>query len=265
MRIIDNFSIAISTRNERILQAIRLAESVCEIGQVVIIHQVDDDFITPSLPMNISYLQLRGRGVAKSRNAALAKIKSGFIWFLDDDVSVDVPLAKVSLLRLLNDNAEVDIFTFGVLSEDGKPRKKYSAKSFKHNLISILSVGTIEIVVNRDRLIDANCSFPEDMGAGSEIPIGDEPVFLSRCLKSDLHIHFFPEYFISHPFESSGNDFTNRLASYSRGVVFRRIFGFGFGALLLSAMFIKKLILGRFISRSFIVAYFCALRGLCKA
>lgn len=261
---VPDLSIAISTYNDRISQAISLAVELEPIGSVFIFHQVTEEVEYPPIPDSVRYVRLRSKGVAKSRNAALACVESRYLWFLDDDVTVDVERAKSFALRFLNGPPYPDILTIGILDEMGRPRKNFPTKAVEHNMLSILSVGTIEIIVNREKVKSRSCIFPEDMGAGSKLPVSDEPVFLAQCLKNGLKIEFIPEYFVSHPAESSGGQFTNSLASRSRGVAFRRIYGLMLGGILLTAMFLKNLLKGKFSLRTFLNSYYAAMCGLFK-
>lgn len=260
----QRITIAISTYNDRIQKAIKLALSIQDIARIMIIHQVSYDFDTPPIPKGIDYFKLEGVGVAISRNFALDNAKSNYLWFLDDDVTVDAEKARNFIFHLLQNPEKFDVVTFGVLDESGSPRKNYPNKTKGHNLISILSVGTIEIIANRDRVIRSGCYFPMDMGAGSDLPLADEPVFLAKCIKSGLKVVFQPYYFVSHPYESSGGSFSSIRASRSRGVAFRRIYGPIAGLILLTAMLLKNLIKGNLEARLFVTTYYSAVCGLIK-
>lgn len=257
-----DLTIAISTHEERIHQAIKLASSLSNIAPVMVVHQTQSDFPNLAIPDSINYVRINSVGVSKSRNIAINSATSKFLWFLDDDVSVDIKKSKGFIEDIVASEHAIDVITIGVLDENGVPRKKFPNRKKKHSLLSIISVGTIEVIINRKRIIEHGCYFPEDMGAGSNLPVADEPVFLANCLKKNLSVHFFPAFFLSHPRESSGGNFENILASKARGVAFRRIYGISIGLILLTAMYLKKATKGTLKLTNLLKNYRLALSGL---
>lgn len=246
MAVVD-LEVAISTYGERVEQAMSLAEKLSMFASVIVVHQAPEEVDVEALVSErIRYVQISSRGVTKSRNEAIRVCQAKYLWFLDDDVDVDVSKAKDFFeSRFLSCMAGADVLTFGVLNEYGGLRRVFPNKPKKHNRISILAVGTIEVVVDVQKLRSAHIFFPEDMGAGSALPVADEPVFLAKCLSGGLKVVSFPVFFVSHPVISSGGDFGDKRSSLSRGVAFRRIFGGFFGGGLLFLMYTKKLVVGR--------------------
>lgn len=241
-----DFEIAISTYGERLEQAMSLADKLSVFANVLVVHQVPGrvDVEAPGSE-RIRYVQMCGRGVTKSRNEAIISCRAKYLWFLDDDVDVDVPKAKAFFeSKFLSCMADADVLTFGVLNEYGGQRRIFSGKPKKHNRLSVLSVGTIEVVVDVQKVRSENISFPEDMGAGSTLPVADEPVFLAKCLSSGFGVAFYPVFFVSHPTVSSGGDLGDKRSAVSRGVAFQRIFGSFLGGGLLFLMYTKKLVTG---------------------
>ncbi|MGR4989850.1 glycosyltransferase [Vibrio rotiferianus] len=166
-------------------------------------------------------------GVTKSRNLAIKHIPSdaSYVFFLDDDVELE----KLSYEKLIQSFAksDYDVLTFSVSDLAGNRLiKNYADKEFKHNNISILKVGTIEIAVRASVLLEnSHITFPENLGAGAKYPLCDEPVFLSRLIKSGCKLGFIPEVITRHPLESSGKEIKNSNEMMARGIAFREIFG----------------------------------------
>lgn len=242
-----DLEVAISTYGERVEQAMLLAKKLSMFASVIVVHQAPEE-MSVEVPASerIRYVQISSRGVTKSRNEAIRACRARYLWFLDDDVDVDVSKAKAFFeSSFLSCMADASVLTFGVLNEYGGLRRLFPSKPQKHNRLSILAVGTIEVVVDVQKLRSANILFPEDMGAGSSLPVADEPVFLAKCLSGALEVVYFPVFFVSHPMISSGGDFGDKRSSLSRGVAFRRIFGSFFGGGLLFLMYTKKLVAGR--------------------
>lgn len=169
---------------------------------------------------DIFYYPLNSVGVTKSRNYLLDQCDDGIIWFCDDDINFENGFADTILNSHAKDPSTV--ITFIVNDDLGMPRKLLlSNKITQRTKLSILSVGTIEITIKKNE--SKQIRFPEDMGAGTLIPIGDEAVFLSQFLEKKLIISFHPQVICSHPRESSGS-VNSSLSNYSRGVTIRRVY-----------------------------------------
>ncbi|WP_323891065.1 glycosyltransferase family A protein [Aeromonas veronii] len=170
---------------------------------------------------DIIYYSLPSIGVTKSRNFLLESSSADILYFCDDDISLEVDF--FSTLRLAHNTRDETVITFVVNNDKGKPRKSFPSKSKARSKWSILSVGTIEISLKRNNSLGIR--FPEDMGAGSKYPIGDEAVFLSRFLNKGRRIYFENKVICSHPDDSSGAA-VDMHSIYSRGLTIRRVFPF---------------------------------------
>ncbi|MGY0616916.1 glycosyltransferase [Vibrio sp. FJH11] len=181
------------------------------------------------------------KGVTKSRNIALKHIPqdSSYVFFLDDDIVLEKQCYE--RITMAFDNSDYDVLTFSVSDLEGKRLiKNYSNKEFRHNNISILKVGTIEIAVKASILLNnPNIVFPENLGAGAQYPLCDEPVFLRSLSKSGYKLGFMPEVITRHPLESSGKEIKNSNEMIARGIAFKEIFG-GWSILLNLAFYIKS-------------------------
>lgn len=172
---------------------------------------------------DIKYFPLKSKGVTKSRNYAIRKANSDILIFCDDDVKYAENLYDlVCNAYLKNDN--VDFITFSYI-KTGLGLHKFSKRSYKHSYKTILNVGTIEVTCKRKELDSIIDWFPEDMGAGTKYYLCDEPVFLSRLLKSGLTGCYIPKVIGEHPPESSGIEFIDVNSLISRLYCFVRIFG----------------------------------------
>jgi glycosyltransferase involved in cell wall biosynthesis len=222
--------ILLSTSNERICNIAKLIDSIdfsfCEL---LIAHQctkkLSDDamkFIENiKLRDNIIYFHLSSTGVTKSRNFLIKNSSSDFIAFCDDDIEY-IP----ETLRNIRDimiKDKIDILSGITLTPEGKKIKNYKVNRNKHTKLSILKVGTVEVIARRNAL-NNEIFFPEDMGAGEHYPICDEPVFLSRCIDKKLKVEFIPINICIHPPISSGMN-VSEIFTQSRGLCFRRVFG----------------------------------------
>ncbi|PHM68338.1 glycosyltransferase family A protein [Xenorhabdus sp. KJ12.1] len=212
---------------------------------IIIIHQIineknyDDISYKLENRNDIDYYKLKSKGVTKSRNLAIKKSKNDIILFCDDDTSYKDGFQDF-ILRQYETNEDIDFITFSY-SQKNKILPKFSKIKFKHNIKTILSVGTIEITCKSNILKEKKLFFPEDMGAGEKYFLCDEPVFLSRLLKDKLKGIYIPYIICEHPDESSGSIFNHRNAYASRLLCFIRIFGFSLGRILYLFFIIKNI------------------------
>ncbi|NRD74700.1 glycosyltransferase family 2 protein [Shewanella sp. VB17] len=183
---------------------------------------------------DVVYYALSSKGVTKSRNFLLDKASSDIVYFCDDDIILEKNIFS-SILKSHSETAN-EVVTFIVNDLEGNPRGSFPQSKINRNYFNILSVGTIEISLKRECY--NTIRFAEDMGAGANIPIGDEAVFLSDCIKNGLKIQFIPIVICKHPLESSGGTVTEN-SMFARGVVFRRVFG-RWGWFILLPFFIKR-------------------------
>ncbi|MGG4610054.1 glycosyltransferase family 2 protein [Providencia sp. Me31A] len=181
---------------------------------------------------DIRYFSSNDKGVTKSRNLAIAKSTGEILLFCDDDVIYNGDIQK-NILNAYRENIHAGFLTFAYTEDIKKIKsKKFKDNSFKHTLLTILSIGTIQISCKKALLTNLSITFPEDMGAGSKYFLCDEPVFLSNFIKSGIDGYYIPISIGYHPVESSGNIFNNKNAFISRLLCFKRIFGKFNGSLL---------------------------------
>ena len=145
------------------------------------------------------------RGLSKSRNLAIAHCTSKYAFIMDDDVVI-----KSEALDRLVFNAEkdnLDVFTCSFLYENGDNSKAQFNDEFVHNYFTLAKVSSIEIGFKVESVKKNNIFFHESFGLGTDLPSGEEYIFLTDCLKMDLKIKFFPIIIGVHPNITSGMDF----------------------------------------------------------
>ncbi|WP_230845152.1 hypothetical protein, partial [Vibrio harveyi] len=104
--------------------------------------------------------------------------------------------------------------------------------------------------ISAKRDLIKNVRFCEYMGAGSEIPIGDEAIFLSDIM-TNYTISHADVNICYHPHESSGSCKESKF-SYARGMTIRKVFGFYYGSLIVIPFFIFRAKLFRYSPKQFI-------------
>ena len=222
-----------STYNERLSKLIDIIPVYHDNINIIIVHQVFDYEADERLLLtleqllenraDVSYFKLKSRGVAKSRNYALLKATSKYALFCDDDAGL---LANIKdIISYFDENKEAKFLTFSYKICENIRHPKFKPDIKKHNLRSILSVGTIEIAIDREFVVANNISFPEDLGAGMKFNLCDEPVFLSKIIKCGGKGIYMPVDICIHPTNSSGELFDGKCEMKSRLIAFRYIFG----------------------------------------
>ncbi|WES66718.1 glycosyltransferase [Superficieibacter sp. HKU1] len=222
-----NLDVLISTYSDRILDILKRLPSEKKNVRYLIGHQKYHVGVGEEVSeiinsrRDVLYFRLDSLGVTKSRNFLIKKSDADIIWFCDDDITFAENYYEKIISSHLEDNS--DVITFIIVDETGQPRKKILSDNDikKRSILNIMSVGTIEITIKKPH----NHFFPEEMGAGTNLPVGDEAIFLANILKQGKKISFHPKIVCSHPCESSGTQ-NSVITAYSRGVTFRQVFGF---------------------------------------
>lgn len=220
-----------STYGDRILNLINNLPTKSHNVNIIIVHQAATLISKKRILQiiknrsDIIYITTCTTGVTKSRNIGIDNSTGDVLLFCDDDVIYKDNIYNT--ITRVYENKKIAFATFPYSYSDNLnvPAPKFKSTSYNHSYKSILSVGTIEITCKRESLISNNIKFPEDMGAGTELFICDEPVFLSRLIKKNLTGIYIPTLICSHPRLSSGSVFNEKNAFLSRLLCFIKIFG----------------------------------------
>lgn len=235
-------SIVIATSNARV-HAIKLPERVIGI-QYVIVHQVFGDYIDTCLPgavvsrNDVSYERLEGAGLSRSRNFGILASSGKYLYFMDDDVAFHAP-AILAIVEIMQ-SEKIDVGTCMHRFENGSLARRYKKYQYKHNLLTLAKVSSIDICINLDAVRHKSIFFDERFGLGTSLPSGEEFIFLSDCWRDNLLMVFLPFVVGVHPNITSGADYysTDDRVLAKREML-RRVFG-GFFPLLLLAFWLKK-------------------------
>lgn len=164
-----------------------------------------------------------GRGVARSRNAAIEDARRRYLLFCDDDVDVrtDGVLAAVEHLR----RTGAAIALGRAVDPDGRFRKRYRTdRPTWLTLTNSAKAATYEMLVDVAQVRQAGVRFDERFGAGVETYLGDEYLFIAELLRAGLKGYAVPLVFGVHPFLSSGSHWGGE-DLHVRAVVLNHVFG----------------------------------------
>lgn len=245
-----SISICISTYGDRIVQLSRWVFDD-RINYFVIWQRGSSPLDEPIFPSNVQLIISESRGVAISRNIALAQCGTKWLWFMDDDVTISNDAIN-NLLKLIPDYIETDILIASVSFGSEKISKKFIGKT--SSILKVFSFGTIQIICCPVVARRYGCLFPTNMGSGTQYPVCDEPIFLSRMIRrAHVQICGVPQILIEHPPMSSGLNLQGTGHLISRAMLFREIFGFPLCIIASTLFFIKHV---RKINRNFIYLYY---------
>lgn len=123
----------------------------------------------------------KNKGLSKSRNFALRKCDTEWIWFQDDDI--ELILERVLVLINKIKDYESDVLLVRVASRE---RPEEGFKNYEryavHKFFLALRVSSIEIVARVDFLKKYNLKFDENLGLGSALPSCEENLFFYDCV-----------------------------------------------------------------------------------
>ncbi|EHJ93075.1 hypothetical protein KUC_0019 [Vreelandella boliviensis LC1] len=143
---------------------------------------------------------------------------------MDDDVEFD-PESIMYLVNWMEEN-HVDVATCQFEFNNGSYPRNYKKIPFKHNMLSSAKISSIEICLNIEKNREKKIFFDERFGLGTDLPSGEEYIFVTDCIKSDLAVWFYPIVCGVHPNITSGMDFyTSANKTLAKREMLKRIFG----------------------------------------
>ena len=130
-------------------------------------------------------VELKNRGVAKSRNAALDRASGEFLLFGDDDMKF-IESGIDQALEYFRNNPDCSIILGQAVDQDGALRKNYESARTPLKLTNSARAATYEMLVRVDALRDKQIRFDENFGAGAVNYLGDEYILIADALRAGL-------------------------------------------------------------------------------
>ena len=222
-------SLLLSTANGRINQVDGSLLKNNENVELVIVHQIYNDSVEKFNYYSQEKVFIRNeKGLSKSRNIALANAEGDICMLCDDDIKLVQNFNKI-ILDTYNENPEADVICFQVIDDNGTKFKNYHPNKRWLNLMTLMKVSSIEITFKLKSIQNSNLKFDEEFGLGTEMPTGEESIFLVDAYKKNLKILYVPIPIVIHPLESSGTEWNNEKMIKGKGSMFGRMFGkFGY-------------------------------------
>ncbi|CAB4551405.1 MAG: glycosyltransferase [Actinobacteria bacterium] len=177
-----------------------------------------------SAPSDAQLIEVPGKGVAKSRNQAIRSAKTELLIFGDDDVTFHTSELTKAIAKFEKDPTLV-MLLLAAKDEHGQPRKKYPNNENKLTLLNSARAATYEMMIRVDLVRQLEVSFDENFGAGADLYLGDEFIFISDLIKAGAKCEFSPIFIATHPSDSSGERWGTATDRKARAAVFDRVFG----------------------------------------
>ena len=231
-------SVLISTANDRISKIPKFRSDNIN---CIIVHQIYEPIEVQGreIPNDFKYKKLEFPGLSKSRNVAIDLCDTAYAYIMDDDVKF-YPEKIQDVVALMERDA-VDVATCQFCYETRGLPARYKKESYDHDLISAAKVASIEICVNVESIRSKRIRFDERFGLGSELPSGEEYIFLADCIKNGLRVRYYPILIGQHPDFVSGADFyTDFKKIMAKREMIKRVWGWK-SPFLIFAFWMKKM------------------------
>ncbi len=212
-------TVGYSTLGKR-LATIKYLDSV---SNLVVIQNPDSDSL-PATAATIKRVELKSRGVAKSRNAVIENTTTEYLLFGDDDIEFKDASINAAL-EYLQSNSDISILLLQAVDESGTLRKPYPKHAYPLKLTNSAKAATYEMIIRIPDIKKASIRFDENFGAGAENYLGDEYIFIADALRAGLKGFFLPIVIATHPTDSSGSFHNTKQDAIVRSRIFTRVFG----------------------------------------
>mgnify|MGYP005792699999 CR=1 FL=1 len=185
-----DIEVLISTMNQKDEKtAERLFENMHIKGKATMINQITDINIKSITKENgekriYSYYE---KGLSKSRNIAMKKLKGDIGIFADDDVIYNANYQNI-IKKAYKNYPDADIIAFYVASKtNDRPVRKQ--KTHHVNFITAMKIQSFQITFKKGITIE----FDEKFGAGGKYNFGEENIWLYDCIKQGKKIYYINE------------------------------------------------------------------------
>lgn len=189
---------------------------------VLVQNENESSYVLPEPKARL--VELKNRGVAKSRNAAIDRASGKYLLFADDDVTF-LESGIEEAVRFLEANPDCALVLARAIDETGALRKRYADEITPLKVTNAARAATYEMLIRLDAIRERGVRFDENFGAGATFYLGDEYIFIVDALRAGLWGVHLPITIATHPSESSGSRWGEASDLTARSQVFTRVFG----------------------------------------
>ena len=173
---------------------------------------------------NITVLNDPVYGLSRSRNTALKQGNKALCWFLDDDVVIASD-AVTSIIAAFNKGNDDVLKIFKIANVEGFPFRAYnSSLKVPKRPVQLRGMCSIELVVNRMQVLKTGVLFREDLGLGTDMPTGEEFVFVAQLLQQQAVITFEQAVIAKHDAHHSGLALMDQPMLTARGFIYGLVY-----------------------------------------
>ena len=174
-------------------------------------------------PAFAQVINLEGRGLAASRNAALRDARPGIFVVTDNDVRF-VPGFERAIRAAYAARPDADMILFSIRTPSGRPFGRYPTSDRRVGMLDVLHRCSIEITFRAESIARAGLRFDERFGLGSTWRTGEDVVFLRDAVGAGLSVWSSPHVIAEHPEASSGAAHDAPMLS-AKGAMLTRMYG----------------------------------------
>ena len=182
-----------------------------------------DAEIPPSLQReDMEIHRLDSIGLSHNRNAGIALSQAPLCLVADNDLRYR-PGAFETVIKAFDDNPDIVIATF---RHNGPGNRTYPATEvdFTKKMPKWYCPCSFETAFRRDGIGDLR--FNTKFGVGTDIPTGEDSIFILDCRQRGFRCRFFPVTIVDHPGLSTGyRAITHPGVAFGEGAYIRRAYG----------------------------------------
>ena len=190
---------------------------------ILIINQTTESNLLQFDIPGIRVINSHDIGLSNSRNLALSTARGRLCVIADDDVVFKEGFDK-QIVDCFNEQPDAAVITFRY-GRTGLVAADYPAGKLQHTPATIIKVSSIEMVVNREIILQKNITFNTAFGLGAEFQTGEEFLFLRSLIKSGNKVWYYPFEIVSHAAVSSGLDHASDRLVYARAAISYKLYG----------------------------------------
>jgi len=205
-------SLVVATR-DRPEQLARLLSSLshqtAKRFEVIVVDQ-SKDYLAPEVEgivlgyakdFPVRYLRDLGKGLSRARNLGLMEAQGEVLGFPDDDCWYPDDLVE-RVLKTFEEHPDLGLLS-GLYSEPGKWNPRFPKRPSKITIWNVFScISSVTIFVRR-KALSGQPWFDERVGAGTDLPAGEEMDFAIRVLKGRYRASYDPSLIVFHEIERS--------------------------------------------------------------
>lgn len=236
----DDIAVAVSTLYEspgtmRYLLG-SLADQEHPPGQVVVVLQdlnesrfrrFEDEVHSRDLPYDLVYDVQEGRGLSRGRNRALELSSREVICIADDDCIY--PKTAISRLAAIFDrHRDADVVRFRAAARNRTNLKDYRGNEsdvYEPRYRDLFRISSIELALRSRVLDEKRVLFDEEFGLGTRYPSGEETLLAVDLWRRGGRFAFVGSTLVVHNDEHGDDKHLSPERVYSKGALFRRLYG----------------------------------------